>query len=214
MVVKLDKSTDEEQIAITSENRIKRDEVRRKIAEARLASELCEKIRAAITASEQRKEDLASEHVTKCAPWQTELAEIEQQSIDEILGKKPHDDDREARREELLGLIRQANIDLQAGIEREDRLIGQLQLEIKEKHYGVSVSTLEHELFELAPKQMRLRYRVLAAAAERAERYRDALHESTRMTGELKAAAIEFAEAEAARLVAMRDVAFEEAVNF
>jgi hypothetical protein len=205
----------DDQAAIESENSIRRDEVRRKIAATKFADAKCERIREAQAAAEQRKEELAAEHVTKCAPWQAELATIDKQSIDKILNKKPHDDALDERRSELLEMIRQANADLQAAIENQDRLLGEMWREFREAAPAVTVSTLEAELLRLAPPDLRNQVRVLTWAAERAHRWADHCRaNSDQWRGGLAAAALEHAETELARAEELRQQAYRAAVDY
>jgi hypothetical protein len=201
--------------SIESESQIRRAEIRRKIAEVQMADAKCERIRAAQAAAEQRKEELAAEHVAKCAPWQAELAKIDKRAIDNIVNKKPHDDALDERRSELLDLIRQANADLQAAIENQDRLLSEMWREFREAAPSITVSTLEAELVRLAPQDLRNRLRVLTWAAERAHRWADHCRaNSDQWRGGLAAAALDHAESELARAEAAREKAYRAAIDY
>jgi hypothetical protein len=205
----------DDQAAIESENEIRRAEIRRRIAATKFADAKCERIREAQAEAERKKEDLAALHVERCSHWQAELQSIDKQSIDNIVNKKPHDDALDERRSELLGLIRQANTDLQAELEIQDRLLSDLWREYREAGPAVALSTLEAELLRSAPQDLRDRLKVLTWAASRASSWLDRVRANPDGWRDgLATIARQHAEAELARAEAAREKAYRAAVDY
>ena len=148
----------------------RREACRRRIAAARLAEQRRQEIVAAIDGINAKKDDLASEHVFRCQPLQNELADIERQQIEYITRGEPTDAELDERRRELLAAIHAANADLEEAIEREDRLIVQLETDrlaaAKQAHVGAH----EQDLIQLASPELRMRMRLAQRSCDWAQR--------------------------------------------
>ena len=115
---------------LTDAKRIEvREIVRAIVVRSRLANERRLAIIEAMCDCNDRKEQLAADHVAHCAPIQAALAQIEQQQMDSILSRQPQDAALEEDRKRKLIELRGLNLRLEAAIAEQDQMLEQLETE-------------------------------------------------------------------------------------
>jgi hypothetical protein len=157
------------------ERQTKRVEARTKIAAAQLAERRLNEINDAIAMTNEKKEAMASAHIDRCTPIQTQLVEIERAQIASITSRESSDESLEDRRRKLLIRLRELNTDLEEKIGREDRLLSALEADRVSAARACGNSVLMNQLAELASPESRIKMRSTATVHQKLEHWRDAL---------------------------------------
>ena len=147
-----------EQLAEREQIRLgNRQAIRAKLASADLAEKRLNEINAIIATINNRKEAAAAFHSTATAEIQAELRAIEHAQIAAIVAHESLDESQDARRKELITSLQAANEELQSTIEREDRLLANLEPERIDMATKCNRSILEMELLRHAPHELQVK---------------------------------------------------------
>jgi hypothetical protein len=187
-----------ESAAIDEKRRIKRAELRNKIAEHELLDRRYNELTSTVAEINNQKEQFAARHVEVCQPLQNELAGIERKLVSTIAEKRPTDPKVELRRRELLAQIQQHNQALQDKIAAEDRLLAEAERERREVGHRAAKMPVESDLLDYGRSDLLLAMRVAQHSVEWADRRLRSAQERLEYRGHTPLNLAEHAAAEAA----------------
>jgi hypothetical protein len=204
-----------ERAAIENERKIKRAELRTKIAEHKLLDSEYARLTDTIDEVNQQKESLAAEHVAACAPLQAELAKIEKKLVTALANKETTDAKAEARRWELLADIQKLNGVLAGKIAAEDRLLAETENQRREIGMKAAKLAVESDLIDYARPDLLVAIKVAQHTVEWAERRLRSAQEKIGYIGRTELLTAELKAAEAALEAARQEQhrAYEAVIN-
>jgi hypothetical protein len=195
----------EDQAAREARRLQKRGEIKRRIAQAKIAEVRHGEASEALSRVDLEKDQLAAEHVQACQTLQARLREIEQHQVDQAVENGPADPALAEERTRLADELRQRNAALETAIAEKNRIADALYRERREAGMASADLTLSSDLvFELGRPDL---LRVLCVAQDRVKwadsRMRSTVEKAERFPGTLADALVSDARAELARAQSM-----------
>ncbi len=187
-----------------TEARIKRQELRDRIAKRKLLERRHGELTDEMSRVSQAFDERVGQHAEVLQPLKVELAEIERQQIKRLADRQPEDEALAKRQREILATVRERESELALAAAARDNMLVALQHERREVGMESSKLPDEHSLCETAPEHLQVEHAVAMSSARWAETRIRAAFDRLERRGDSKLLRAEIAAAEKAHEVARR----------